>query len=330
MKKWTVMLIPHDRGERRSFDLNSKYAWAALSLLASAVFATGFLFQRARVTWDEAAKLNAVFQQAGREGLPNPTQGLSAEGRIALESELRSEFEARDEALTSELGRIYDLETEVRLLTGLPPRAEGVELTPEGSGGQGGGGPGEVIEIVEGDVDMLRPPALIYGLSRPSADMMLQEMRMRVSSLNQLLTALDFQEQRISRLPSILPTTETDRYISSRFGNRRDPFTKRIRFHGGLDIATLHGAPIQATAKGVIVKSARNNFYGHYIKIDHENGYETLYGHMSKRLVEVGDIVERGSVIGKVGSTGRSTSSHIHYEVYESGRRINPINYIGH
>lgn len=303
------------------------YAWGGLALIVTAVFVSGFLFQRARRTWDETNKLQLMYGSQAQD--PESRTGLTGESRAAIEAELRAEYGARDAALISELGRIYDLEAEVRLITGFPPRPRGVQLDGEPLGGQGGGAPGEVVEIVQGDVDMLRPPHLIYGLSRPSADLMLQEIRMRTQSLTQLLRAMEYQELRISRLPSILPT-RNHHWLSSRFGNRKDPFDKRMRFHGGLDIATFHGSPIQATAKGVVIKSGHGLYLGNYVRIDHENGYQTLYGHMSKRLVEVGDIVERGSVIGNVGSSGRSTSSHIHYEVYENGNRVNPMNYIGH
>ena len=102
-----------------------------------------------------------------------------------------------------------------------------------------------------------------------------------------------------------------------------------MRHHNGLDIATHYGSPVRATAKGVVSYSSYTKIYGHLVKVDHGYGLETWYGHLSKRLVKKGDPLERGEILGKVGSTGRSTGTHIHYEVKENGESVDPKKYLG-
>lgn len=109
--------------------------------------------------------------------------------------------------------------------------------------------------------------------------------------------------------------------ISSFFGNRSRGY------HPAVDIAAPTGTPIYAAAAGTVVVSMRGSTYGNYIKIDHGNGYETLYAHASARLVSAGQWVAKGQMIGKVGSTGRSTGPHLHFEVWRQGARINPLNF---
>ena len=127
--------------------------------------------------------------------------------------------------------------------------------------------------------------------------------------------------------PSIRPV-EGGR-MTDRFGYRVNPFNGMPGdFHWGIDIAGIEkGTPIYATADGTVVKSTYSHFLGHYVKIDHnskEFGYSTLYGHLSKRIVKVGDIVRRGEIIGEAGRTGNATGVHLHYEVHKRGEKIDP------
>ncbi|WP_446008100.1 peptidoglycan DD-metalloendopeptidase family protein [Candidatus Electrothrix sp.] len=117
--------------------------------------------------------------------------------------------------------------------------------------------------------------------------------------------------------------------VTSNFGRRSDPFNNRPAFHAGIDLKGTIGQKIKATADGVIETSSyERNGFGHYVIVRHGNGYETLFGHMSKRLVKQGERVQRGQVIGLMGNTGRSTGPHLHYEVRYKGKSINPIKYL--
>lgn len=111
---------------------------------------------------------------------------------------------------------------------------------------------------------------------------------------------------------------------TSNFGTRIDPIDGRVRFHGGLDMAANHGEPVYASAGGVVGFSGNANGYGRLIVIRHGSGIETRYGHLSKALVKSGAFVRTGELIGLVGSTGRSTGPHLHWEVRVDGRATDP------
>lgn len=116
--------------------------------------------------------------------------------------------------------------------------------------------------------------------------------------------------------------------ISSRYGRRADPINGKKAFHEGVDFRGRTGDSIKSTGAGVIKRSTYTKGLGHHIVISHENGYETLFAHMSKRLVKRGQQVKRGQEIGLVGNTGRSTGSHLHYEIHYHGRHIDPMKFI--
>ena len=116
--------------------------------------------------------------------------------------------------------------------------------------------------------------------------------------------------------------------INSSFGYRKDPFKKRAGFHSGIDIDANYGQKIVATADGKVTKASWHSSYGKTVIIEHENGYETLFGHLSSITVKEGDQVKVGNAIGKAGSTGRSTGTHLHYEVIKDGKRVNPKKFL--
>lgn len=122
--------------------------------------------------------------------------------------------------------------------------------------------------------------------------------------------------------PSIWPVVG---WLSSPYGNRRDPFTGGADFHPGLDISADYGEPVHATADGIVSTAGQSGNYGNLIELDHGFGIVTRYGHLSRFAVRTGDTVHRGDVIGYVGSTGRSTSAHLHYEILLNGKLTNPM-----
>jgi murein DD-endopeptidase MepM/ murein hydrolase activator NlpD len=122
--------------------------------------------------------------------------------------------------------------------------------------------------------------------------------------------------------PSMWPVAG---WLSSSFGSRKDPFTDRNDFHPGLDISADYGHPVLATGDAVVTQAGRNGAYGNMVMLDHGFGIVTRYGHLSKISVTERQQVKRGDVIGFVGSTGRSTAPHLHYEVWMNGRLANPM-----
>jgi murein DD-endopeptidase MepM/ murein hydrolase activator NlpD len=157
----------------------------------------------------------------------------------------------------------------------------------------------------EGTFSLLKD--LLQGL-----ESRLQIVRSDVNKRNQLAAAT----------PSIWPTHG---WLSSRMGNRADPFTGEKDFHPGLDISADKGDPVYATADGKIINASMAGNYGNLVTIDHGYGLETRYGHLSAFKVRLGQEVKRGDLLGLIGSTGRATSAHLHYEVRANGRILNPL-----
>ena len=120
----------------------------------------------------------------------------------------------------------------------------------------------------------------------------------------------------------------TDGTISSKFGRRIDPFTKKPAWHSGVDIKAPLGGAVKATADGVVLRSTYDSKYGRYILVDHENGFKTLYGHCRKTLVKAGARVKRGQTIGLIGNSGRSTGPHLHYEVRFKDKVVDPRSFV--
>ncbi len=143
--------------------------------------------------------------------------------------------------------------------------------------------------------------------------------------LGDVEVAMENQNRRFASTPSIAPVVGL---ISDGYGRRMDPITGRPAFHRGIDLSGRRGTPIVAPADGVVVFAARSGGMGRMVKISHGFGYTTVYAHLNKILVEPGQDVRRGQEIGELGSSGRSTGPHLHYEVYADGKSVNPLYYI--
>ena len=142
------------------------------------------------------------------------------------------------------------------------------------------------------------------------------------SRLDIMKTGVERRQELAAATPSIWPVSGS---LSSPYGNRRDPFTGGADFHPGLDISADYGQPVRATADGTIAVAERSGSYGNLVEIDHGYGIVTRYGHLSRFRAAAGQPVHRGDVIGYVGSTGRSTSAHLHYEILLNGKLTNPL-----
>lgn len=161
-----------------------------------------------------------------------------------------------------------------------------------------------------------------------------------MSTLDDLALQLDSREQQLEVLEQLLAERRLNEaeylagrpvlqgYVSSPFGRRTDPLTGRGSVHKGVDFAAKAGSPVVSVAAGVVTFSGRKNGYGNVVEVSHADGYVTLYGHNKRNLVQVGDLVKRGQTIALVGSTGRSTGYHVHFEVTKLGRVVNPSSYI--
>lgn len=158
--------------------------------------------------------------------------------------------------------------------------------------------------------------------------------------VDQLSYQIDDRQQQLEVLESLLAKRKIEDdvfvagrpviqgWMSSRYGRRTDPFTGNVAFHRGVDFSAKDGADVITVAAGVVTRAAKYSDYGHMVEVNHGNGYVTRYAHNKANLVKVGDVVKKGQIIALVGSTGRSTGPHVHFEVYKHGRAIDPVTYI--
>ena len=162
-----------------------------------------------------------------------------------------------------------------------------------------------------------------------------------VGMLNELGAGIEDREQKLSVLETLLMSRSLservtpsgrpvgDGWLSSRYGKRNDPFTGKQEFHKGLDFAGKKGSGVVAVGDGVVTWAGERSGYGNLIEVSHGDGYVTRYGHNQKHLVKIGDTVRKGQQIALMGSTGRSTGPHVHFEVLRDGKTVNPAKYIG-
>ncbi len=196
----------------------------------------------------------------------------------------------------------------------------------------------KVAKLDKGEFDFSQPPGIGGPLnnlnisSTASANFLL--------AVDQLSQHVQNREQQFKALDSILISRSFDvealfdtlpienGYMSSTFGYRTDPFNGKQEFHSGMDFTAPAGTAITAVAAGVVTSSSLTNDYGNLIEVSHGTGFETRYAHNKINLVKTGDVVKKGQIIALVGSTGRSTAPHVHFEVYKNGRVVDPATYL--
>jgi murein DD-endopeptidase MepM/ murein hydrolase activator NlpD len=149
------------------------------------------------------------------------------------------------------------------------------------------------------------------------------------ATLERIQTAFDSNKEKLDHTPSIWPLYSTEiGYVSSSMGMRKDPFTGNRRMHEGVDISAPMGTPVIAPANGIVIDAKKSSGYGNVLVIDHYNNIRTMYGHLKGFNVKAGDRVKRGDIIGYVGNSGRSTSSHLHYQIEINSKAVEPSQYI--
>ena len=165
----------------------------------------------------------------------------------------------------------------------------------------------------------------VSGISS-SLDMLLRRSELVATSMEDVRKSITAKRARFSATPSIWPASG---FLSSTYSlHRRHPIFHDVRPHYGIDISARRGSPIVATAAGKVTKAGWEAGHGNYVEVDHGHGIRTTYSHASRVLVRTGQRVERGDTIALVGSTGFSIAPHVHYEVHENGRPIDPLRYI--
>ena len=149
----------------------------------------------------------------------------------------------------------------------------------------------------------------------------------RIEAIQARAVEAEVLETAVTSLPLGHPV-DAETYRTSGFGLRQDPFTKRPTMHHGLDFGGQRETPIVATAEGVVVRVGKNGAYGRMVEIDHGHGFKTRYAHLHKTFVKRGQTVDKGQKIGGMGSTGRSTANHLHYEIHFQGRAYDPSKFL--
>ncbi|MEX0603624.1 M23 family metallopeptidase [Marinobacter sp.] len=168
------------------------------------------------------------------------------------------------------------------------------------------------------------------SFSTPELSMMIERLESRIADREQQLRLLDnlMSRKKIEDERFVAGRPITWGWLSSRYGYRSDPFTGRRTWHAGVDLAGKEGSDIIAVAAGVVTYSNDRHGYGNLVEIDHGDGLITRYAHAKELKVEVGDVVQKGQVVALMGSTGRSTGPHVHFEVLRNGKSQNPEDYI--
>lgn len=195
-----------------------------------------------------------------------------------------------------------------------------------------------MADLEEGEFDFSQPPAMggplagefsvDYSSTDLSAELGLFEARIRdreqqLDILESLLSNRALEDQ------AWLSGRPVEKgWISSPYGRRSDPFTGKMAFHHGIDFAGREGSNVLAVAAGVVTAVGERSGYGEMVEISHGDGFVTRYSHNKESLVSPGDVVRKGEVIALMGSTGRSTGAHVHFEVYKHGRSVDPSSYV--
>ncbi len=237
-----------------------------------------------------------------------------------LEVENRS-YRAATGELTAQLQSLQTALTHLGEGSVLDPNVQrAIERLPAIVKSRAAGGPAPAV------TDNARP-VFVPGFNVP--DDTFGVLRDLLFSIEGRLRTVQVGVERRQALAAATPTIwPAQGWLTDAFGNRSDPITGEQEFHTGLDISTDHGQPVYATANGTVQSAGAAGAYGNMVTIDHGFGPTTRYAHLQAFKVRAGDAVRRGDVIGLVGSTGRSTGDHVHYEVLANGQTLNPLRFL--
>jgi murein DD-endopeptidase MepM/ murein hydrolase activator NlpD len=218
--------------------------------------------------------------------------------------------------LTVQMADYKKLDDKLRVMVDLEPDEDNSQFL-----GVGGSDPA----LLDPEYTVEKAHRKLVRLMHQSLDNLDIEIAVQSQKKSELYSFLEERKTMLSCTPSIWPAKG---WISSHFGNRISPFTNQKEFHSGLDISARTGSPIIAPADGVVDSIGSTYGFGKMIIIKHGYGYKTKYAHLSKYLVKKGERVKRGQQIALMGTTGRTTGPHLHYEVHVNGVPVNPTRYI--
>lgn len=293
-KKLTLVIVPDSSEVSRQLSVRVWYLWAALGLVTILIFCSFFLtseYVQTQITNAELVKLQQENQKLSQKYEEIRWTLAETDNRYA-------------ELVTKEIA--------LRQVFGLPEI--NLEERQLGIGGPGGKSLTSLSETEQ-----------IAYATEVEVDRLLRLSSYELEKYAEVEAGLNDLKDRLDHTPSIWPTKG---WLSRGYGMKNDPFTGYRRLHRGMDISNNTGTPIIAPAEGRVKAVMTDRGMGKMVVIDHGYGFISRYGHMSKILVKRGQTLARGDVIGKMGSTGYSTGPHLHYEIWKSGKVLNPQDYI--
>lgn len=298
-RHWTVLIVPDNTTSPRSFAVSERM----LRALAPAAIV--------------CALLAIIGLGMGISQLGSGARSVRRENQLLVEE--LSDIRSRLDVLQDTISTMGQREDQLRLLAGLPSVDSSVREA-------GIGGPG-LPELGRNPIYQSNPSVgrLAFG-AKVDIDGLIRRANVLAASFSEINDSLSHNQDRMSRTPSIMPTTG---WLSSHFSRKRlHPLLHIARPHEGIDVAGPMGAPIVAPAAGIVTRVAKETGYGLVMEIDHGDGIITKYAHTSKILVKVGQRVTRGQVIANIGSSGLSTAPHLHYEIHVNGKVVDPLTFV--
>ncbi|MGM9519730.1 MAG: peptidoglycan DD-metalloendopeptidase family protein [Phascolarctobacterium sp.] len=292
---YTIMLVPHDGRSISKKDMHTTQLKRAATYIGVLTIGTaGVILLLASMLY--------VSSKEARE--------LAEYREIKAQQEQKlQELAKNTEAVQKQLAVLHKIESQVReQMKKSGMEVPGKSELAEKAGGKGGPSKNKISDLVV----LQEQNALLQ-----------QNLQASTQDWDNLLTSIKTENYRQEVTPNLWPVDGG--YISSEFGSRANPFDGYSSdYHPGIDIADNYGAPVYASASGYVQRAGWYGGYGKYIKISHDYGYATAYGHLSSIEISAGDYVSKGQLIGYVGSTGYSTGPHLHFEVLLHGKQVNP------
>ncbi|MFZ5968161.1 MAG: peptidoglycan DD-metalloendopeptidase family protein [Bacillota bacterium] len=290
----SIMIIPHSGGNVRQIKLRNIIFYSFLSLMTVMCVS---LFILVNVLLHLNEQLDTKIKDLSN------LQAINAEQMQEI-----NELKSKAVIVSEKLSLLDELETQVRNMVGLkksqdvqPVVSRSMVMRSESLDDDYNGA------IEDEEIDLSKVAA---------------EMDAEVENLNDLILEVSGQLKILDAKPDKMPASGR---ITSKFGFRKSPTTGRKQFHSGIDIANSSGTNIYAAGTGIVTFSGWNSGYGKIVIISHGNGYRSVYAHNKENLVTIGQKVKKGDLIAKMGSTGRSTGPHVHFEIHYNGQQIDPL-----
>lgn len=314
-KDFCLWLVPSNDGRVRKIRFSMRRALVIGS--AAALLVCGVVFVASDYTRVQMLRARHVFsiKRLSREQRQLEARKDSLEAELKDLKSINSKVLAYEDSIRERLSELSAL-MGVASKMGVIPTEPGELSAIESTGGRGG------AEIDCGEGSRCSPDSGPSGQSDEDISKLSVTRKLIEGPDESLIAQIDALTEVLNRTPLGAPGNG---HVSSHYGYRRSPFSRRIRMHQGIDFSLPHGSEVVATADGVVKAVRRDSTYGLLVDVRHSDRVVTRYAHLSRASVEVGDEVCRGQAVGLVGSTGRSTGPHLHYEVRVNKEPLNPL-----